>query len=596
MKKVTTFVFIFFLAVGLTIPNSAVAENKPTADPAVAPESREIKLTGKLLLIPIAKGQQPVPKGQVRGRLSVNVDGRLVHDVEVNLAQTKEAVDWWATLDMDRYIGKTAVLAMSTPTERAGVALIESSDRGRYLLPLYDERMRPQFHHSQKQGWNNDPNGMVYYDGEYHLFWQCNPVGTHWGNMYWGHSTSPDMIRWTEKILALRPFGGEYTTNRHPSMANKNGFSGSAHVDVNNTGGWQTGKEKVMVAVFTDTGCGEALAYSTDRGLKWTYYDKNPVIKHKGRDPKLIWYEPGKHWVIAVYDEDSSQKSNDDKKSRKCIAFYSSKNLKDWTRTSDLPGYFECPEIFELPVDPPSPGGSGVTSGDKKETRWVIFAANAKYAVGTFDGKTFTPEHEGQHTLHYGSFYASQCFSCPPDGRVVQIGWARIDMGDMPFNQAFTVPINLTLKKTEEGIRMFANPIKELDTLHDGNPQTLEGKTVTAEAPVKLDVDAQLADILVTIKKGDAKKVSLTFGSNTLAYDFGAEMLDKMPVRLVDGKLKLRVLVDRPMFEVVVNDGESYLTASRQPSPLKAVSVKTEGGSVTVESVEVYKMKSIWKK
>jgi fructan beta-fructosidase len=279
--------------------------------------------------------------------------------------------------------------------------LIESSDQERHLLPLYDEKMRPQFHHSQKQGWNNDPNGMVYYDGEYHLFWQCNPVGTQWGNMYWGHSSSPDMIHWTEHRRALRPFGGTYTPNRHPSLAVKNCFSGSANVDVNNTGGWQTGKEKVTVAVFTDTGCGEALAYSNDRGMNWTYYDKNPVIKHNGRDPKLVWYEPGQHWVIAVFDQDPDRKIGGN------IAFYSSKNLKDWTLTSKLPGYFECPEMFELPVD-----------GDKKNTRWVVFAANAKYAVGNFDGETFTPEHEDKHTLHYGNFYASQCFSRPPDGRV----------------------------------------------------------------------------------------------------------------------------------------------------------------------------------
>ena len=549
------------------------AAPKAPAAPTEAPAAREIKLTGKLLLYPVAKDKKK------NGMLSVRVNGALIHNVEGNLAQSKEDVAWWAYLDMNEYVGKTAALTFSSPDAGPGLALIESSDQERHLLPLYDEKMRPQFHHSQKQGWNNDPNGMVYYDGEYHLFWQCNPVGTQWGNMYWGHSSSPDMIHWTEHRRALRPFGGTYTPNRHPSLAVKNCFSGSANVDVNNTGGWQTGKEKVMVAVFTDTGCGEALAYSNDRGMNWTYYDKNPVIKHNGRDPKLVWYEPGQHWVIAVFDQDPDRKIGGN------IAFYSSKNLKDWTLTSKLPGYFECPEIFELPVD-----------GDKKNTRWVVFAANAKYAVGNFDGETFTPEHEDKHTLHYGNFYASQCFSRPPDGRVVQIGWAKIGMGDMPFNQAFTVPINLTLKKTGQGIRMFANPIKELDTLHDGKPQMLAGKTVTAEAPVTLDVDGQLVDILMTLKKGDAKKVSLTFGRNTVTYDFSTEMLDKMPVSLIDGVLKLRVLVDRPMFEVVVNDGQSYLTAPRQPAPLGTISVEAEGGSATVESLEVYRMKSIWKK
>lgn len=176
------------------------------------------------------------------------------------------------------------------------------------------------------------------------------------------------MLHWTEQRRALRPFGGPYTPDRHPSLAQKNCFSGSANVDTHNTGGWQTGTEKTMIALFTDTGCGEALAYSTDRGQHWTCYDKNPVIKHSGRDPKLVWYAPGKHWVIAVYDEDRDQ----------------------------------------------------------------------------------------------------------------QIGWAKIGIGgDMPFNQTFTLPLNLTLRKPQDGIRMFANPIKETNTLHDGDPQTVAGKAIS---------------------------------------------------------------------------------------------------------------------
>ncbi len=201
---------------------------------------------------------------------------------------------------------------------------------------------------------------------------------------------------------------------------------------------------------------------------------------------ELGCYERGKHWVIAVYDDDL------DKKIGGNVAFYSSKNLKDWTLTSKLPGFFECAEVFELPVD-----------GDKQNTKWAVFGADAKYAVGSFDGKTFTPEHEGKHTVHFGhhSFYASQCFNNAPDGRVVQIGWARIGMGgDMPFNQTFSLPLNLTLSKTRDGIRMFAN------------------------------------------------------------------------------------------------DGQSYRTVSRQPAPLGKISVKTDGGTVTVASLEVFKMMSIWKK
>jgi len=181
----------------------------------------------------------------------------------------------------------------------------------------------------------------VTHDGKYHFFWQCNPAGRKWANMYWGHATSPDMVHWTEHDRALRSFGGN-VENRHRKMAVKNCFSGSGNVDHNNTAGWQTGDEKTLVLAFTDTGCGEALAYSNDRGKTWKYYEGNPVIRHRGRDPKLMWYEPGQHWVIAVFDECKEFGRN--------IAIYTSKDLKEWERVSNIPGYFECAEIFELPV------------------------------------------------------------------------------------------------------------------------------------------------------------------------------------------------------------------------------------------------------
>ena len=401
--KMTIRVFVSLLMVGLTIPNSAWAENKMTADPAAPPESLEIALTGKLLLVPVAKGQQPVVKDQERGKLSVRVNGHLVHDLEIHLAQAKEDIQWWAALDMSKYVGKQAVLAMSTPADRAGVALIDSSDQERHLLPLYDEPLRPQFHFSQKVGWSNDPNGLVYYDGEWHLFFQYCPVALYHADKHWGHAVSRDLIHWEELPIALYPF----------TQARGHCFSGSSVVDHHNTAGFQAGDKPPIIALFSDfgRGVGEALAYSNDRGRTFTYYDGNPVLKHPGNDPKVIWYTYGKndqplnaeaqklggHWVMAVYDHTREFDNN--------IAFYASTDLKKWTEQSHLPGYAECPEILELSVD-----------GDKQNTRWVTFAADAQYAVGRFDGRTFTPEHEGKHRVHYGEYFASQTFNDAPDG------------------------------------------------------------------------------------------------------------------------------------------------------------------------------------
>jgi len=413
------------------------------------------------------------------------------------------------------------------------------------------------------RGWNNDPNGMFYHDGQYHFFWQCNPAGRNWANMYWGHATSPDMVHWTEQKRALRSFGGE-VRNRHPKLAVRNCFSGSGNVDPQNTAGWQTGSEQTLVLAFTDTGCGEALAYSNDRGQTWKYYEGNPVIKHRGRDPKLMWYV-GRN-----------------------IAIYTSTNLREWTLQSRIPGYFECAEIFELPVD-----------GDAAHTRWVIFAADAEYAIGHFDGKRFTPDHEGKHRVHWGAYYASQCFSNSPDGRVVQIGWARIDTPNMPFNQAFTVPTNLTLHTTDEGIRMFAAPIRELETLRKPHPRSVENQTLTGDSPaVAIDVADQLFDILVTLRQGTAAKAVLRFGENVATYDFQAQTLDEMPLKMQDGRVAFRVLVDRPMYELVGGGGACYKTSARRDMGrlLGAISLAAEGGSLTVESLTAYEMASIWKK
>jgi len=534
------------------------------------PTPLEVKITGKYLIFPVSN------KGR-GGRMTIMVGDQLVHNIDCDFAPNKDAIDWWGYLDMAEYLGKTARVVASAAPDIC--ALIASSNTIRHLQPPYDEALRPQFHMSQLHGWNNDPNGMCYADGQYHFFWQSNPAGPNWGNMYWGHATSPDMVHWTEQDAALRPFGGN-TVNRHPAMAVNNCFSGSGNVDINNTSGWQKGKDPTMVLVFTDTGCGESIAYSNDRGRTWRYYTGNPVIKHSGRDPKLIWYEPGKHWVIAVFDERAPVGNN--------IAIYTSTDLKTWEYASSIPGFFECAELFQLPVD-----------NNPQKTKWVIFAADAKYAIGEFDGKKFTPDQAGKHQLHWGPYYASQCFSNPPDRRVVQIGWAQIAMPGMPFNQTFSLPTNLTLQTTDDGVRLFATPIKELELLRKPNPRTAENKELTTEVPLfKFDAPGQLVDLVVTLKQGTASQAVLRFGANTATYDFGSQKLDEMPLKMKDGRVTLRVLVDRPMYELVGGGGACYKTCARgdMGKPLGTISLTAQGGALTVESLKAYEMNSAWKK
>jgi len=309
-------------------------------------------------------------------------------------------------------------------------------------------------------------------------------------------------------------------------------------------------------------------------------YQGNPVVPNisggRDRDPKILWHEPTKKWVMVLYLAEGKR-----------FGFFTSDDLKEWKQVSKMGGFHECPELFELPVD-----------GDENNTRWVIFGADAQYFIGSFDGKEFRPDHEKKHRVHHGQYYASQTFNQTPDGRRIQIGWARIPMPGMPFNQTFTVPTRLTLRTTDDGIRMFATPVKELEQLRKPDPQSAANTELTAESPVvAFDVADQLFDVVVTVKRGTADKAVLRFGENVVTYDFNAQKLDEMPLKMKDGKVTFRVLVDRPMHELIGGGGACFKTSVRgdMGQPAGKIMLTAEGGSLTVESLKVYEMTSAWK-
>jgi fructan beta-fructosidase len=561
-------VMVCILAFAFMVSSFAgAAEDKAQSDakrvvpkaPKTGGFSKEMTIQKRYLIIPIRNGAKGCS-------LELDVAGKKVRRYDTELAPDANSVDFWAYFTIESYKGQPAVVSAGGAPEE-GFSLIRQSDEIPGEDKFYTEALRPQLRFSQKVGWNNDTNGMVYYDGEWHVYFQHNPVGWKWGNMTWGHAVSTDLIHWEQLPNALFP----------STMAKGACFSGSAAMDPNNTSGFQTGKEKVLVAALTDTGAGEAIAYSNDRGRTFTWYEKNPVVKHDGRDPKVIWYEPGKHWVMAVFDQS--------KEHGRGIAFYTSKDMKDWQVQSYLPGYFECPELFELPVD-----------GDKNNTRWVVFAADAQYAIGKFDGKAFTPEHEGKHRVHYGAYYASQTFSDPPDGRRIQIGWAKINMPGMPFNQAFTFPHSLTLRKTPDGIRMFAAPITEIASLRK-KTHSAGGAELAPDAPKSVAVSGELFEIRAEFAVGQANAVGLDIGGNRVAYDVAGKKLNGAPMAPVDGKVTMQVIVDRPMIEICGNDGAVYITSSRpKRGDVSAVKAFADGGKATLLSIEIHELESIWRK
>lgn len=535
--------------------------------PAVRPEAcREMLIEKRYLNLPIKNGAP-------RRVVTLTVDDKPVRRSDIELADAEP--DYWAVMDVAAFKGKHAALWVKRlPANSAALGSVEQGDSIKGAEDLYREKLRPQFHFSQRRGWNNDPNGLVYYAGEYHLFFQHNPYGWRWGNMHWGHAVSKDLVHWEELPTALYPW----------TQAKAHCYSGSAAVDHANTAGFQAGADKAIVAAFTDTGCGEALAYSTDRGRTWTYYDKNPVVTHKGRDPKIFWYAPGKHWVMALYDEHEG---------KRWIAFHTSPDLKEWTFASRIEGYFECPDIFELPVE-----------GRAGEARWVLFAADAKYAIGKFDGKAFTPEHEGKHQVHWGAYYASQTYNDAPDGRRIQIGWARIEMKGMPFNQMMSFPAELKLRRTDEGLRMFAAPVKELERLR-ARSQAKENVVLKPGAVLEVPVGSNLLEVRAEFDLGqpdaprplDAKwSFGLQVGQRKIAYDVAKQDLYGMPVKPDGGKVRMHVLVDRPSMEIFANDGRAVFTADlRNVGEFSAVQAYTDGADARLTRLEVHELKSTWR-
>lgn len=492
------------------------------------------------------------------------------------------------------------------------------------------EPFRPVYHFTPSFGWMNDPNGMVYKDGVYHLFYQYNPYGSMWGNMHWGHTVSRDLVNWEQQPVAL-----ERDTMGHI-------FSGSSVVDKNNTAGFGEG---AIVAFYTSAsdknGQIQCLAYSTDNGRSFTKYQNNPILTpfdglRDFRDPKVFWYEPQKKWVMIV---------SADKEMR----FYSSSDLKDWTYMSSFgegygiqPNQFECPDFFELPVD-----------GNPDKKKWVmivnvnpgcLFGGSAtEYFVGDFDGTKFTCDTPKDVTkwMDWGKdHYATVTFSNTGD-RVIAMPWmsnwqyANV-VPTKQFRSAQGLPRELSLYTEGGQIYMASSPVDELSTLRNGTSNKLEpfkvdgnhdaGELIadnkgTFELNVSINpLNAKKAGFILKNSKGENVKIYLDladkklvmdrvnsglvdFGeksaphakenhenrkTNAINYvnDFALATWGKLPS---DKKYDFRIFVDKCSVEIFLNGGKVAMTNLVFPTePYTQWEFFGEGGTFEVEAAEVY--------
>ncbi len=479
----------------------------------------------------------------------------------------------------------------------------------------YQEQYRPQIHFSPPAHWMNDPNGMVYYKGVYHLFYQHYPKGTTWGPMHWGHATSTDMIHWKNQPIALYPDSLGLI------------FSGSVVVDVHNTSGFGKNGNPPLVAIFTHHNqAGEkagksdfqnqSLAYSNDNGKTWTKYKNNPVLKNPGikdfRDPNVSWYAPGKKWIMTLATKDR-------------ITFYSSPNLKDWSKESEFGehlgghgGVWECPDLFQL------------TAADGKKM-WVLVVninpggpqggSATQYFTGNFDGKTFTPNRTDTRWLDEGTDEYAGVTWHNTGNRHIFLGWMSnwLYAEKVPtktWRSATTIPRELKLVKADTGYYVAAEPVKELNAIKS-QPVELHNISVKGDVDLtklikrsdgqfELDITSdQLKSFAIILSNANDEQLVAGYdeaenswyidrtkaGESGFHPDFAKRMIAKRKVTAK--KTDLKLVVDAASIELFADKGLTVMTAIFFPKePYDKLNIHSKGFSIS--NLNYNGLKSVW--
>ncbi len=483
---------------------------------------------------------------------------------------------------------------------------------------LYKEKYRPQFHFSPAKNWTNDPNGLVYFEGEYHLFYQYNPYGNKWGHMSWGHAVSKDLVHWEHLPLAI------------PEKDSIMIFSGSAVIDENNSSGFAKKPGQIpMVAIYTahiipdpskpdDYRQEQHIAYSLDKGRTWTKYRGNPVLdihKKDFRDPKVSWYEKDKKWVMAVVFPHEH-----------IVKFYSSSNLKNWIYLSDFgpagdtTNIWECPDLLQVPV-----------SNEPGKRKWVLLNSQQttmQYFVGEFDGKKFQNENPSQNIYRpdYGpDYYAAVTYNhLPISESPVLLGWANNwkyanDIPTFPWKSAMALSRTLSLKKVGNEWVLYQNPVValkklrttafELNNITVTNKKELPVKSQQLEMEVMFQASTNsISGVRLAVSKQnvlvigyDAAHAKLFFDrssctNNSFNKNFAELSLHEMSLTSLNGKIKLHIFFDNSIVEVFANDGVAVMTAQIFPDENdNGVELFSKGRPTKFEYLKLWKMKSAWK-
>lgn len=517
-----------------------------------------------------------------------------------------------------RFPGWLYVAALMCVAALVGSAL-EVRSLASAATAAYHEEYRPQVHYSPAKDWMNDPNGLIYYKGQYHLFYQYNATGNLPGNISWGHAVSSDLVHWKELPVAIPETGDEMV------------FSGSVVFDKSNSSGLGTAGKPPLVAVYTSAykkteKQAQSLAYSVDDGRTWKRYSGDPVLNldtTSFRDPKVFWYEPAKKWMMVVALPSQHK-----------VSFYSSADLKTWKHLSDygqagaVGGEWECPDIFPMSVD-----------GDPSKTTWVLMininpgglngGSATQYFTGDFDGTKFTADGSSGgdkvRWADFGSdFYASATYNDAPGNKRIMVAWMSNwlygrEIPTSPWRGADTFPRELGLTTIAGKPQLVAQPVDGLTGLRSGSEAaTMTGATVKNQTTtvkgggevLEIQADLQQTDakqfgINVRTGKGQLTKIGYDTSSHELYIDrtksgdvsFSSDFakIHRAPLALDNGRLKLHIIVDTSSVEVFADKGEVTLTDEIFPDPSSTgLSVFAEGGGAKVTSLHAWKLSSIW--
>ena len=517
----------------------------------------KVKITKKYLVFPVNK-EAAVKK------ISFTLSGEEVYCLNIRLDNLLP--DFSAYVDVGRFMGEELELSVDPQMQLCFTEAEEMRFEDEYKEPL-----RPQIHFSTKNGWNNDPNGLVFMDGRYHLFYQYNPCSPLWNNMHWGHAVSTDLLHWQEKEAAL--FSEPQGTM----------FSGSAIVDHKNLTGLGSAEQKAMLLYYTFTAepRPQCLAYSIDSGKTFVKYEGNPILPHVeayNRDPKVVWCEELGCHVMALYLEDDR------------YGLYRSDDLISWKpfQQISLSGDGECPDLFCL-------------RDSEGKRRWVLMGASDKYLVGEFKKGQFIPL-QSTRSLHYGKInYAAQSFSDLPDDRVVRIAWNRLRVEGGRFSQQMGFPTEMSLEKISGEYFLRSRLIPEIENLIETTDAYSDLEL--ADTPVSLDVAAAPLLIRMRAKRNTSFELKI-FGGTIRANPSHNELFVqtstalKEPPRLsplsVSGKeTELTLLIDRCSLELFADDGKICLTERFVCDfNLPYVAIAGEG---RIQNIEINTLKSIWR-